>query len=389
MPPRLKSIKIKGYRPFRDFSAQLGSLEVIVGANGSGKSSLFEFLRFLRDSMSDEIPPEIIPGSIGQRIFHSPGPEKFSWDIEHEYASDLPSRYLEYEGELMGPAGNPHLLHETLRDLYAEGKKANICMKFEGINGFIVGSPTAGKREPFLKKWNQLALSLANNPLMGACYDLRERILHWRFYNSFDISRDKIRRPVLIEQTPILDEDAGNLGTVLNCLKLEHESVFDEIQQHLRSAVPGFKGLMVKPYGAPGHVMTFWQEDGVGIDLTLADLSDGVLQLICWMALCLQPNLPSLICIDEPEQGVHPRTLPFLAGLLKKASNRTQILLATHSSYFLTQFDISRIAVMRKENGAAEFRKPRDSKVLTSMLEDFGKEEIEALHISDELEYFA
>ena len=87
-PPRLKSINIKGYRPFKDFSAQLGPLEVIVGANGSGKSSLFEFLRFLRDSVSDEIPPEIIPGAAGQRIFHSPGPERFSWEIQIDSFKD-------------------------------------------------------------------------------------------------------------------------------------------------------------------------------------------------------------------------------------------------------------------------------------------------------------
>jgi len=74
---RLSSIKIEGYRPFRDFSADLGSLEVIVGANGAGKSSLFEFLRFLRDSVHQEIPPEIVVGAIGQQIFHLPGLERF------------------------------------------------------------------------------------------------------------------------------------------------------------------------------------------------------------------------------------------------------------------------------------------------------------------------
>lgn len=79
---RLKSIKIKGYRPFRDYLCNLGSLEMLVGANGSGKSSLFEFLRFLRDSLCQDIPPEIIPGSIGQQIFHLPGPPKFWWSIE-------------------------------------------------------------------------------------------------------------------------------------------------------------------------------------------------------------------------------------------------------------------------------------------------------------------
>jgi predicted ATPase len=77
MHPRLKSVKMQGYRHFRAFSAQLGSLEVIVGASGSGKLCLFEFLSLLRDSVHREIPPEIVPtGSIGQRAFHSPGPER-------------------------------------------------------------------------------------------------------------------------------------------------------------------------------------------------------------------------------------------------------------------------------------------------------------------------
>jgi predicted ATPase len=154
----------------------------------------------------------------------------------------------------------------------------------------------------------------------------------------------------------------------------------------LRTAIPGFKGLTVKARGGPGEVIAFWQEQGVDGELSLADLSDGILRLICWATLCVQPNPPSLICIDEPDQGVHPRTLPVLAGLFEQASARTQILLATHASYFLTQFGLSRIAVMRKEQGKSLYLKPADSATLREMLEDFGPEEIEAMHRSDELE---
>ncbi|GIK67357.1 MAG: hypothetical protein BroJett018_51510 [Chloroflexota bacterium] len=67
---RLTSINIKGFRPFQDFTAQLGPLEVIVGANGAGKSALFEFLKFLRDSTQHAIPPGIIEGYVGQQIFN-------------------------------------------------------------------------------------------------------------------------------------------------------------------------------------------------------------------------------------------------------------------------------------------------------------------------------
>ncbi|MEH1887994.1 MAG: AAA family ATPase [Nostoc sp.] len=81
-PYRLTSVKIQGYRPFINFEAPLRPLEIIVGANGTGKSSLFEFLRFLRESLSQDILAEIVPDYIGQHIFHIPGPAKFQWDLE-------------------------------------------------------------------------------------------------------------------------------------------------------------------------------------------------------------------------------------------------------------------------------------------------------------------
>ena len=135
------------------------------------------------------------------------------------------------------------------------------------------------------------------------------------------------------------------------------------------SVIPGFKGLSVKARGGPGEVIAFWQEQGIDRDLSLADSSDGILRLICWMCLCVHPHPPALICIDEPDRGLHPRTLPVLAGLFEKAAERTQILLATHSSYLLTQFDISQIAVLRKEHGQAKFIKPGESQVLIEMLD--------------------
>jgi predicted ATPase len=392
---RLRSVNIQGYRPFRNFEAPLQPLEIIVGANGAGKSSFFEFLKFLRDSLYYDIPPEIISGSIGQQIFHIPGLEKFQWDIEIDRGLPTGIRYL---GELMGPVGRTQVSYERVEssqpfsDKYSspyiymdiQGNKGVI--REPGEKGFTTLTPDKLTQDIALKRSNQLTLNAMTNPSLEALYNLREYIRDWRFYSSFNIANQKIRQSVPIEQEPVLHENAGNLSSVLFSLMTEHRPAFDELQQHLRSVIPGFKGLTVKARGGPGEVIAFWQESGVDDELSLADLSDGILRLICWICLCVQPNPPSLICIDEPDQGVHPRTLPVLAALFEKASERTQILLATHSSYFLTQFDISQIAVMRKENGEAKFIKPSNSQVLKDILDDFGADEIEQLHRSDELE---
>jgi predicted ATPase len=191
---------------------------------------------------------------------------------------------------------------------------------------------------------------------------------------------------VLIEPEPTLREDGGNLSAVLMWLNRKHQTAWEELESHLRSAVPGFCSLNVEPRGGPGTVIGVWKEAGVPGELTLADLSDGTLRLLCWTVLCLSPKLPPLLCTDEPELGLHPRVLPVLAGLLRLASARAQILVATHSPYFLSHFALDEIAVMRKEGGAARFVRPSTSRALREMVQDVGGEAITRLHLSDELE---
>jgi predicted ATPase len=388
---QLQYVAIQGYRPFRDFRAELGALEVLVGANGSGKSSLFEFLRLLRDGLRDEIPPEIVPGAVGQQVFHMPGAARLSWQLAVGFG---PAPWVRYEGELLGPVGRPQVIREHVASLApptATPPPPEFFMKIEQGRGLLREKRGANgaEQEIVLRRLNRLALGSVTNPELLTLYMLREYILGWRFYGAYGIAGDRMRRAVPVQQEPVLAEDGSNLAAVLHYLLTEHQPILDELQQHLAAAVPGFRGLTVKARGGPGEVMAFWREVGVDGDLSLADLSDGLLRLICWMVLCLHPTPPSVICIDEPDQGVHPRTLPILAGLFEKACERTQLLVATHSSYFLTQFDLSRVAVLRKEDGEAKFLKPYDSDILRDMLVDFGPDEVERLHRSDELERLA
>lgn len=379
-PPRLTSIRIQGYRPFDDFRADLGPLEVIVGANGSGKSSLFEFLQFLRDGMERPVPPGIVPGAALQ-VFHVPGPERIRWGLE---VSGLGGSGLRYEAELAGPRGSVQFSFERVVT-----PEKTLLLDMNGPAGMILYGPELQSRQAFRPHVNQLLLGVVSGLESGVLYDLRRFIAGWTFYNSFQIDAARVRRPVPVEQEPLLREDAGNLSAVLFYLFSEHRPVFDEIEHHLRSAVPAFERLGVKGLGAPGEVIAFWREAGIDKDLSLADLSDGILRFLCWVVLCSYPKPPSLVCIDEPDLGLHPRTLPLLAGLFEKACDRTQFILATHASCFLQHFHLARLAVIRKSKGAAEFVKPRDSKVLLENLADFGPEELEAMHRSDELELLA
>lgn len=385
---RLPSIKIQGYRPFRVIKFRFTPVQLIVGANGSGKSSLFEFLKFLRDACYQEIPPEIVSGTIGQQIFHKPGPDKLCWSAEVDLNQKVP---LFYQGELMGPVGSPKIIFErvlTREPLHKGIDKGYTFLNFKDGKG-QVRDPKDRRIEPKqwdLKKPNQLGLGAITDSSLITLFTLREFIRGWRFYNAFNFDNEKIRKTVPTSQYPVLHEDAGNLSAVLFNLMTEHSESFEELKSVISLAIPGFKNLNVKARGGPGEVIAFWQEENVDSELSLADLSDGTLRFIAWATLCVMPSPPTLICIDEPDQGVHPRTLPILAGLFSKAVERTQLILATHSSYFLTQFNLENIAVMKKAKGESIFIRVKDSKTLLDNLEDFGNEELEKMHRSDELE---
>ena len=387
----MPSIKIRGYRPFDDILIRFKPLQILVGANGSGKSSLFEFLRFIRDACYQEIPPEIVEGTIGQQIFHKPGPDKLWWGAEIDLMEKVP---LYYQGELMGPVGSTKIIFErviTKKPLHDGFSKGYTFLNFKDGKG-VVRDPKDRqfKRKQWdLKKPNQLGLGAITDSTLVTLFNLREYIRGWRFYNSFHIDNEKIRKAVATSQEPVLHEDAGNLSAVLFNLMTEHPESFEELKSVVKTAIPGFRDLNVKARGGPGEVIAFWQEKAIDTDLSLADLSDGTLRFIAWATLCVMPSPPTLICIDEPDQGVHPRTLPILAGLFEKASQRTQVILATHASYFLSQFDLQNIAVMKKEDGKSVFVKVSDSQILLDNLEDFGRDELEKMHRTDELEAVA
>ena len=384
--PKIKEISIRGYKCFKDFTARLSELEVFVGANGSGKTSFFEFLKFLRDAIED-IPPDIIEGAIVQQIFHDLEQNIFQWQLQLDLNSSSDTT-ITYEGELAGPKEEPRIVFEKVES------QAELCMEVRAGKGKegrgVLAEPKTELRDVFevpsdaAESENFISksyLSLAT-PSYQTLYALRAYIEQWQFYNALSLNVAAVRDSALIEPEPFLDEDASNLTSVLHYLATEHPSCFEELANRLSSVVPGLENLSTKIV-APGRVLAFYRSGNR--ELSIADVSDGTLRLICWFCLCLHPDPPALICIDEPTQGIHPRALPLLAHLLEKASDRTQIFVATHSSYFLKQLNFSRIGVFRKSQGETQFSKPNESYDLPGLLEDFGCDELEEPYQSDEL----
>ncbi|MBI4568882.1 MAG: AAA family ATPase [Planctomycetes bacterium] len=391
---RINRVEIDGYRPFRRFSADLGALTVIVGANGAGKTSLFDFLRFVGRVAEHPMPANIDERSAGKRLFHVGGAERIDFALAFDLGIGVP---LRYEAEILGPIGRPSVPRERLATTdpvpVISEDKPYVFLEFLGGKGKIVNQKQpVGEAQPWSLGPNELAIRRAVDPTMYVPPRARDYFISWRFYSGFEIDtgpRAEIRRPTMSEPSdppPELKTNGSNLSAILNCLQLADQDAWDELQTHLRSTIPGFRSLMVKPYGGPGTVMGFWREEGVEDEFTLADFSDGMLRFLCWAVICLSPSPPPLVCIDEPEVGLHPRMLPVVAGLFEAASARTQFIIATHSPEFLSHFNLKDLAVLRKEGATVQFVRPASSRVLEEMVKELGGEGIARSHVSGEME---
>jgi predicted ATPase len=163
-----------------------------------------------------------------------------------------------------------------------------------------------------------------------------------------------------LPQHPLL-EDASNLGLFLNDLKyrIGNRKIIEKLKKFYEPA----EELDVKIYG--GTVQIFIREEGLTQPIPATRLSDGTLRYLCLMALLLDPTPPPLICIEEPELGLHPDILPTIAELLIEASQRTQLIVITHSDALvsaLSEYPES-VVVCERDNTGTHLRRLKPEKL--------------------------
>jgi predicted ATPase len=397
-PPRLYRVSLSGYRSFEGFdSGELGALSVLIGPNGAGKSNFLDFLRFLRFAATHHpLPPALDPQAEGRELFFAGSPPRLSWELHFAWGEN---REVVHVARFTGSQGGFSLQRELLEERWPNGSFSYL----EVANGMIIVA-RAGLPEPdneqilgrqhisFGHQLQGLWLARLRGPGQDAPGIVAETMAGWGFFGNLDVGpHGPARRPCLVQPQPQLAEDGSNLAAVLfhmqNQAHLTPESAWDELQLQLGLLVPGFRQLRAE-VTAPGHVGTFWEEEGWSKPLSLAEVSDGTLRLVYWLTLCFAPQVPPLVLADEPDAGLHPRVLPTLAQLLQRLAERTQVIIITHSPYFLAHFPLSAILVAGKEKGRTLFRRPGNSKALQQLLKETGDAGLADLFIAEGLELF-
>jgi predicted ATPase len=181
-----------------------------------------------------------------------------------------------------------------------------------------------------------------------------------------------MRRDVGVEQSAALRPDASNLAAFLLRLRDEHGERYQLLRKTLQRIAPYFDDFELRVTKAQPQdtVRLTWRRKGSDYVFSPGHLSDGTIRFLCMASVFLQPAPPATIVLDEPELGLHPEALAVLGALIRSASTRMQIVLATQSPVLLNEFEPGQIITVDEVNGASRFNR-LDAAALTDWLEDF------------------
>ncbi|GHU04625.1 chromosome segregation protein SMC [Spirochaetia bacterium] len=327
----INSIKLKNFLSFGDTAetVQLRPLNVVIGPNGSGKSNLLEAIDLLRNAPNELTKPIREGGGVSEWLWKgSKKNSAASIDIltKLDFPYDVQNlRYFVSFSELFSQ-------HFGLVDERIEYEKSDdSSFYYHFNNGNPVLNTSDGKRT--LKRENlnreQSILAQLRDPWeYGAIYCLAENFSKIKLYREWSFGRYTAPRLPQRADMPndMLESDGSNLGLVLNRLRRE-PAAKKQMLAALQALCDGIDDYDIKIEG--GTVQVFLQEGKYIVPATR--LSDGTLRYLCLLSILCHPNPPPLVCIEEPELGLHPDVLPSLVDLLKEASTRCQLIVTTHS----------------------------------------------------------
>lgn len=427
----IKRIEIHGYRLLDNFTADLCPLTVVIGANAVGKSTLLDCLQCI--AQCAEFPLNAAIGwhwGMNSLLSAVNREREMSWRITFDkptapFWKELPlddKQSYVYEVILNGDIqGRASAKYEVLRNLDPVSGK-NVPLKYleATSNRRYVFNRMERKLVPFddVVSSTQKKTEVSEEPARYAETALppaaqepalmlsqikffnefpvpssaRLLLANMAFYPGFDVTRFSLLRTKAAEIKPhtTLAQNGEDLGTVLHEIlnRYDFKPVANDIREFLKAAYPAFEEIHCDTaLGLPAQVLVRVREKQMQRSMEIFELSDGMLRFLCLACALLNPVPPPFVAVDEPEIGLHPLLFPVIADMIKTASERTQVLVTTHSPELLNQFDIEDVAVMsRGEELKTTWHRPADRKTLVEMLKDVEGGTLGDLHRSGELE---
>jgi len=337
---QITRIVIKGFKSIKECDLKLNSINLLIGANGAGKTNFISIL---------ELMQSIVSGGLSN------------------YATKKGANFLFFDG--------PKVTDSIVAEFYFGDYLYSFDLEMTETNSLSIvkesvghiNSPISdgGYRESKLHEWhsNPKTYSIAIHTLLDG---------PWRVYHFHDTSPNaKIKLASNVSNAVFLHNDAGNLAAFLYRLKRNYPTEYGNIRKAVQMIAPFFKDFVLTPEeGNQELIVLRWLKKDCDDVFNAAQFSDGTLRFICLATLLLQPiaQQPATIFIDEPELGLHPFAITIFAEMARKAAVNKQIIMATQSVELLDNFSVEDVIVVDNIENGSSFKR-LDSEHLKLWLE--------------------
>ena len=375
---QIEQIRIENFRAFKNVHMRgIPRLAILVGANGTGKSTLFSVFGFLRDAMSTNVRAALskLGGSRGfneVRSRSAQGPIK----IEIKYRVKPGSPLITYSISI-GMQGNRPVVEREILGYrrYSYGRPWHF-LDFKFGTGYAVTNEAEEvedatqleRDQQSLKSPDLLAIKgLAQFERFPAVVALGNLIERWHV-SDFHINRARPEQEAGYAEH--LSREGENLSLVVEYLHDNHPAVFSKIKEKLKARVPGISHVESKQT-EEGRILLKFQ-DGAFEDPFLARyVSDGTIKMLAYLILLYDPDPHPLLCVEEPENQLYPTLLWELAEEFRSYANRGgQVFVSTHSPDFLNAAELDEVFWLQKVGGYTQTRRARDDSQVAAYMNE-------------------
>jgi predicted ATPase len=333
-------IEIEGYKSIKELKIKLEPINILIGANGSGKSNFISFFEFLDRLYNKKLQEYVgLKGGDINKFIHK--------GIENSNSIKGLIRFDEgvnsYSFEIK-PSGNSFVFSKEVLWYYSNPLEYNNFSKEAEIkdNGWHRGQ-----------------------------YIQKHLVGHKKYHFHDTGQGSPFNSPSQIEKDSLVMYEKGeNLAAILYKIRKDEPKIYKRIISNIQSIAPYFSDFVLHP-NDNGILKLFWQDKYSSYNYDVTDLSDGTMRYIALAILFLQPNIPKTIVIDEPELGLHPKAIAKLAGLIQSVTaHESQVIIATQSADLISYFKPEDIIAVDQKDGCSTFNRLKTDD-LKIWLEDY------------------
>ena len=332
---KLEKIEITNFKSIREQVLKLGTLNIFIGGNGVGKSNLIEVFRLLREIENQNLAGYTAQKGGANTLLYFGRKRSPRMEFFLEFGEDNTSNA--YRVQLQGTDDDSLIIWQEIayyhqRDQYPQPYDKPV---------------SANSRESRLKQIDHICTRQVSHDLES-----------YRVYHFHDTSDTALVKGTSdLEDNRFLRPQAENLPAFLYWMEKKKPDHFANITDTIRQIAPFFDSFRLEPSRLnDSKIRLEWREKGSDAYFNASSFSDGTLRFICLATLLMQPELPSIVLLDEPELGLHPAAVTLLANLLSSASTRTQVIVATQSVTLVNQFEPDYVWTVEREVDQSIFR---------------------------------